>query len=160
MALNNMDATQAHELFRKNHNKAADLNLPLLAEAIAVRDEIAEVLGYDSWAAYVLEIKMAKTPAAVDDFLVDLQAKVEVKAGIDIGRLTASKRAESGDADATLELWDFVARSSEPVSVRFHAQAQIEDGNLLDLSRSCTQGRASPSVRRVFLLYKLKRALV
>ena len=101
------DSALRHELFRKNHNKAAEVNLPLLGEAIAVRDEIAEVLGYDSWAAYVLEIKMAKTPDAVHDFLVDLQAKVDVKAERDIAELTASKREESGDAEARLELWDW-----------------------------------------------------
>jgi Zn-dependent oligopeptidase len=101
------DGELRHELFRKNHNKAADVNLPLLAEAIAVRDEIAEILRYDSWAEYQLEVKMARTPSAVQDFLVDLQAKVQVKADQDIEQLTESKRQESGDADARLELWDW-----------------------------------------------------
>jgi len=101
------DRELRRELFRKNHNKAADVNLPLLSEAIAVRDEIAEILGYDSWADYQLEVKMAGTPSAVQDFLVDLEAKVWVKAEQDIAELTASKREETGDAEARLELWDW-----------------------------------------------------
>ena len=113
------DEQLRHELFRKNHNKAADLNLPLLAEAIAVRDEIAEVLGYDSWAAYVLEIKMAKTPAAVHDFLVDLYAKVKVKADRDLSQLAASKGQETGDAAAQLELWDWRYQMQRVLRVQY-----------------------------------------
>ncbi|MDO9443751.1 MAG: M3 family metallopeptidase, partial [Dehalococcoidia bacterium] len=95
------------DLFMKNHLKAADTNLPLLAEAIAVRDEIATILGYASWAAYVTETKMAKTPETAADFLSDLHARVRVKAERDIAELTESKRAHLGDPAARLEIWDW-----------------------------------------------------
>ncbi|GMU40098.1 MAG: dipeptidyl carboxypeptidase II [Chloroflexota bacterium] len=95
------------ELFLKNHLKAAAVNLPLLAEAIAVRDEIASILGYVSWAAYVTETKMAKTPEAASAFLADLRALVQVKAERDIAELTASKRTHTGDPAARLEIWDW-----------------------------------------------------
>ena len=74
------DRALREELFRKNHNKAADANVPVLHEAIALRDEIATTLGYGSWAEYVLEIRMAKSPQAVQTFLVDLERRVAVKA--------------------------------------------------------------------------------
>ncbi|MCK9487085.1 MAG: Zn-dependent oligopeptidase [Dehalococcoidia bacterium] len=101
------DGELRRALFIKNHNKAADLNMDLLSEAIAIRDEIASILGYASWAAYVIEVKMAKTPEAAHDFLVDLERRVRVKADRDIEELRASKRRHVGDPEARLEIWDW-----------------------------------------------------
>ena len=100
------DALLREELFRKNHNKAAEVNVELLEEAIGIRDEAARALGYESWAQYVLRVRMAKSPEAVLDFLVDLEAKVRIKADIDIAELTASKAGATGGADP-LEIWDW-----------------------------------------------------
>ena len=106
------DESLRRELFLKNHNRAADINLPLLAEAIGIRHEIAETLGYPSWDAYVIETKMAKTPQTALDFLVDLERQVRVKAERDIEELQAEKRrhlASLGreDPHARLEIWDW-----------------------------------------------------
>ena len=106
------DESLRRELFLKNHNKAAEVNLPLLAEAIGIRHEIAETLGYASWDAYVIETKMAKTPQTALDFLVDLERQVRVKAERDIEELQAEKRrhlASLGreDPHARLEIWDW-----------------------------------------------------
>ncbi|TAJ20419.1 MAG: hypothetical protein EPO65_03835 [Dehalococcoidia bacterium] len=101
------DGSLRRELFLKNHNRAAEVNLPLLAEAIGIRHEIAETLGYASWDAYVIETKMAKTPQAALDFLVDLERQVRVKAERDIEELTAEKRRHLEDPHGTLELWDW-----------------------------------------------------
>lgn len=101
------DGELRRQLFVKNHNKAADENLPLLHEAIGIRDEIATILGYASWAAYVIEPKMANTPETAVDFLVDLERRVRVKADRDIEELQASKRRHVGDSAAALEIWDW-----------------------------------------------------
>jgi len=101
------DEALRRELFTKNHNKAAEVNAPILAEAIAVRDEIATTLGYASWAAYVLETKMARTPAAVLAFLEDLERRLKVKAALDLKEATSSKRAETGDPNARVNIWDW-----------------------------------------------------
>lgn len=101
------DEELRRELFTKNHNKATEANAPLLADAIAVRDEIATTLGYASWAAYVIETKMAKTPDAAIDFLVDLERRLKVKAAGDLLEATASKRAETGDPSAAVNIWDW-----------------------------------------------------
>lgn len=101
------DGDLRRALFFKNHNKAADSNMDLLSEAIAIRDEIASILGYASWAAYVVEVKMAKTPEAAQDFLVDLEQRVRVKADRDIEELRESKRRHVGDPEAPLEIWDW-----------------------------------------------------
>ncbi len=100
------DAGLRRELFHKNHNKAAAENVSLLEEAIAVRDEIATLLGFASWAEYVLQIRMAQSPQTVLDFLTDLEAKVRVKADRDIAELQEAKQAETGD-DESLAIWDW-----------------------------------------------------
>src|SRR5690606_10957809 len=56
---------------------------------------------------YVVEVKMAKTPDAALDFLVDLEQRVRVKADRDVEELRESKRRHVGDADAALEIWDW-----------------------------------------------------
>ena len=95
------------ELFVLNHNRAVDVNIPILQEAIALRHEIATTLGYASWAHYAIETRMAATPEAATAFLVDLEARAREKADRDIAELTASKRAHTGDPNATLEIWDW-----------------------------------------------------
>lgn len=100
------DASQREALFRKNHRKADGTNIELLEEAIALRDEAATLLGYESWAAYVLEIRMAKSPQAVEEFLTDLEAKVRVKADKDMSVLNDARRAHLGD-DQPVAIWDW-----------------------------------------------------
>jgi thimet oligopeptidase len=95
------------DLMIKNYRKGGPDNIKLLEEAIAVRDELAGLLGYDSWAAYVLELRMAKTPSAVRDFLSDLRAKVTAKRDRDIEGMREAKRAHTGNPEAEVQLWDW-----------------------------------------------------
>jgi len=93
------------ELFIKNQNKGGEGNIALLEEAIRVRGEIASLLGYASWAAYVTEKRMAKSPENVERFLLDLQAKLETKARIDMARLSEARRSKTGDP--VVQIWDW-----------------------------------------------------
>ena len=95
------------ELMVKNYRKGGADNIKLLEEAIAVRDELAATLGYESWAAFVLELRMAKTPETVLDFMSRLRAQVEAKRDSDITELRRAKREHTGDPAAELELWDW-----------------------------------------------------
>lgn len=64
-----MDDAHDRELRRalqfKFYNKAVAANRPLLAEAVAVRHQIATLLGFSSWNECGMEVKMAGTPQAV-----------------------------------------------------------------------------------------------
>jgi thimet oligopeptidase len=93
------------ELFLKNQNKGGETNVAVLEEAIRVRSEIAGLLGYDSWAAYVVEKRMAKTPENVERFLLDLQARLDAKAKIDMAALAGAKLAHTGESD--VHVWDW-----------------------------------------------------
>jgi len=101
------DEDLRRELNTKWYRKGGTENVRILEEAIRVRDELAKLLGYESWAAYVLEVKMAKHPGAVRDFLSDLRSKIEPKRLRDMEALLAAKREHTGNPDATLNIWDW-----------------------------------------------------
>ena len=113
------------ELFTLNQNKAAATNVAILEETIAVRDEIATTLGYASWAHYAIETRMAETPERVDAFLRDLEARVRVKAELDIAELTASKRAHTGDPAARLEIWDWRFYQQRVLKERYEVDSSV-----------------------------------
>ncbi|MGI8925396.1 MAG: M3 family metallopeptidase [Tepidiformaceae bacterium] len=100
-------------LFEKEQVKAGSENVRRLEEAIAIRAEIARLLGYDSWAAYTVEERMAKRRGDVDRFLADLRARVALKAAADIESLRAAKEADTGaqgpatDGQRALAIWDW-----------------------------------------------------
>ncbi len=109
------DGAVREELFRKNHNKAADTNLPILAEAIDLRHEIATALGYPSWADYVIELRVAKKAPTVRAFLVDLEQRVRVKAEQDMQML----RAARGGGEP-IELWDWRYYTQQILREQYH----------------------------------------
>jgi thimet oligopeptidase len=94
-----------HELFLKNQIKGGAENIKVLEDAITVRSEIASLLGYDSWAAYVVEKRMAKNRDAVDRFLLDLQPRLEAKARVDFELLSEAKNKHAGDTH--INQWDW-----------------------------------------------------
>jgi thimet oligopeptidase len=79
-------------------------NVQRLTEAVALRDRLAHLLGFHSWAAYQLSAKMAKTPATVDAFLTEVNSKLLPKARAEIAVLDQLKRA-SGDTTPFMP-WD------------------------------------------------------
>ncbi|MGE5594574.1 MAG: M3 family metallopeptidase, partial [Hyphomicrobiales bacterium] len=93
------------ELFLKDQRKGGPENVARLEKAIALRDEAAKLLGYDSWAAYRVEVRMAKERQRVDAFLADLREKVARKAEMDFEGLREAKRRAGGEGD--LNIWDW-----------------------------------------------------
>jgi thimet oligopeptidase len=87
-------------------NRAAGKNVALLERAIAVRDRLAHLLGYQTWAAYQLSDRLAKSPARVFSFLTNLDTALLPKAKDDLARLAALKAKDTGDPHATLDSWD------------------------------------------------------
>ena len=90
------DGELRRELFHKNHNKAADTNIEILEEALGVRSAMATSLGFESWAAYALEIKMAKQADAVLEFLEDLEERLQSKLASDLTRLGEQLERRTG----------------------------------------------------------------
>ncbi len=93
-------------LQHKFWNRAAALNRPLLEEAIALRRLIASTLGYPSWAAYAMEVKMAGDPGVVAEFYSSIVPGLEAKAAAELEPLLALVAADTeGDTLRSWDLW-------------------------------------------------------
>jgi len=87
--------------------RAAEENLKILDELVAKRHEVAQVMGHDTYADYDLEIKMARVPENVWDFLDDLTARSAEKAKADLERMKQFRFDVDGIAiDQPLYPWD------------------------------------------------------
>ena len=88
------------ELFAKEQVKGGDANVAVLEQALRAQQEAASILGYDSWAAYILEIRMAKERDRVADFLADLRERLAVKAEADLALM-------AGANGGPVNIWDW-----------------------------------------------------
>ena len=80
-------------------------NRAIAAEILALRQERARLLGYDSFADYKLETEMAKTPSAVRDLLMAVWQPAKTRALADADVLTAMMQDDGINGD--LEPWDW-----------------------------------------------------
>ena len=88
------------------NNRGYPANLRVLEQTIAVRDRLAHLYGYPTWAAFVLADKMAQTPKRVMTFLDALDVKLLPHAKADLATLAALKAKDLGTASATMDPWD------------------------------------------------------
>ena len=72
-------------------------NRKLIQEIIKLRQEKAEILGFSSFAAYVLEERMAKSPTKVFEFLNELLEKATPYAEKEIDELKSLAKADGID---------------------------------------------------------------
>ena len=79
-------------------------NGPLMAETLALRHELAQLLGFASYADYSLATKMAETPQQVLGFLEDLAKRSRPQAERDLAEVREFARSECGAED--LQAWD------------------------------------------------------
>ena len=80
-------------------------NRGIAAETLALRDERARLLGYDSFAAFKLEPEMARVPEAVEGLLMRVWAPARARAEADAAVLTAMLRGDG--INGALEPWDW-----------------------------------------------------
>ena len=87
-------------------SREADRNMPLLQEALKLRDEQARLLGYPNHADFVTEEQMARSSAVVKSFLASLKEKLLTKRDADYVKMTELKRGETRDPQAKIQPWD------------------------------------------------------
>ncbi len=87
-------------------NRAAAKNVAILSDALKTRYQIAQLLGYKTWADYVLAARMAKSPSRVTAFLQNLDTQLLPKAREDAAALAALKASDTKIPGAKLERWD------------------------------------------------------
>ena len=92
-------------------------NTPLIAEILTLRREMAQLLGFPSYAEYSLEPKMAESPRQVLDFLEQLAARAKPYAQRDLEELQSFARASLGMTQ--LEAWDYAYVSEKLRAARY-----------------------------------------
>jgi thimet oligopeptidase len=129
-------ARRRRELLEKELCRGGPENVARVERAIAVRAEIADILGYPSWAAYVTETRMAKTPEAVASFLDDLRERAVVKAAADLAELANANEQAGGSREITL--WELPYAISRLKQARY-AVDDLEIAQYLPLD-ACLEG--------------------
>ena len=76
-------------LFKKMLNKAYPENFEVLNSIIAKRDQLAQLLGYKSYAHLNIDDEMAQTPEIAEAFIGELIAKAQKKYDLEFERLIA-----------------------------------------------------------------------
>lgn len=100
-------------------------NAALISEIIALRAEKAELLGYDSYAAYKLDDTMAKTPEAVEALLGDVWTRAVEHAGADRAELAKLIAEEGGNHEVAA--WDWRHYAEKLKSRRFEfSEAELK----------------------------------
>jgi len=79
-------------------------NAPVIEEILALRQELATLLGFATYADYSLATKMAESPRQVLDFLADLAERAHPQAQEEFNELEAFARESLGLE--SLEPWD------------------------------------------------------
>ncbi|WP_251976348.1 oligopeptidase A [Salinicola avicenniae] len=79
-------------------------NAPVIEETLKLRHELAQLLGFDTYADYSLATKMADSPNQVLGFLEDLATRAHPQAQQEFNELEAFARESLGMSD--LQPWD------------------------------------------------------
>ncbi|KZV95785.1 zincin [Exidia glandulosa HHB12029] len=83
------------------------VNEEIFDSVLAIRRKIADLLGYDSWADYVTEVKMVKSAQGVHDFISDVESKLLPVGKRDREQLLALKKEEEGADSTEFYMWDW-----------------------------------------------------
>jgi len=154
-------ATNRHwrgEVQRMALSRAAQVNRPLLVEATAVRQRMAELFGDPSWAHHRLRPRMARTPENVAAFYAELVPRLTTAGATQVGAmqdLLAADIAEGrADGDPVLgdhdwRYYDAVQRLSghgvDPWFVAEHFPLDAVRDGLLELTSEMFGVRYVPS---------------
>ncbi|HEY4814298.1 MAG TPA: M3 family metallopeptidase, partial [Chthoniobacterales bacterium] len=93
--------------------RAKDKNLPIAAKVISLRAQLAVLLGYQSWADYQTETRMAKSGANALDFLEKLKSGLQPKYDEEIAEFKKIKAGFSGSTTPDVKLWDWYFVSNQ-----------------------------------------------
>ena len=104
------------KLQHKFYNQVANENTPLLAEAISIRAQVSEVLGYDTWAEHQMELKMAD-PDAVTRFYDSVVPGLTAKAVVERDALEALLHEDH--PGESLRVWDWVYYDTQQARTDF-----------------------------------------
>ncbi|MEP3388590.1 MAG: M3 family metallopeptidase [Reichenbachiella sp.] len=148
----------SREMTRKNYyvkfnNRAADSNLAILDELVQKRYELAQLMGYDTYADYNLVPKMAKNPTNVWDFVNGLVEASKGKAITDLKELDQARAKYSNGVDEALDSWDMSYYKNEILKNEYNVDPE-EIRNYLPMDE-CLKGMFA--VYQNLLNYEFKK---
>ncbi len=91
--------------FMRGNNDNANDNKAILADMVRLRADKAKLLGFENFAAYVIDENMAKTPANVDAFLSKLMVAALPVAKAELAEM--QKIADKEGGNFKLQSWDW-----------------------------------------------------
>ena len=104
----NADRSETRKkMFAAYLNRQAEANTALLEQAIDLRRQIAQELGYATWADFQLDGRMAKSTGTVMTFLTTLKEPLREKTRAEFTGLLAIKKGLDPQA-TTVDPWDIV----------------------------------------------------
>ena len=118
------------ELYRAFSTRASDQgpkagewdNSAVMDEILVLRHEMAQLLGFDTYADYSLATKMAQSPQQVVSFLEDLASETRPVAEREVAELQAFAREQ--DSIDTLQAWDVTYYGEKLKQARFDISQQ------------------------------------
>jgi Zn-dependent oligopeptidase len=93
--------------------RAKDKNLPIAAKVISLRAQLAALLGYQSWADYQTETRMAKSGANALDFLEKLKSGLQPKYEEEMAEFKKIKAGFPGSTTPDVKVWDWYFVSNQ-----------------------------------------------
>ena len=105
-------------------NLARAENVPLLQKILVARDELARRLSYATYADYATETRMVKNGTAALSFLQNLQAGLQPKYDAELAEFRQMKAAETGDANAQINSWDWRYFANQLKKTKYNVDAE------------------------------------
>lgn len=99
-------ASTRERMWRAGMTQGGEPNLRTLDRIASLRREKARLMGFDSYADFMLRRRMAGSAAEADAFLASVQKAVEAREVSDLALLRADKAAHLSQPDAVLQRWD------------------------------------------------------
>jgi thimet oligopeptidase len=100
------NSPKAREAFYRLYNqKAYPKNMDVLARMLQKRYELAKLLGYQDWADFMLENKMAGSKQNAEEFIEKVHKAADSHSRLEYEELLAAKKRIDPSA-ATLDAWD------------------------------------------------------
>ncbi len=100
------DGEARKALMTANYRRAVPRNVEVLKQMLAKRHELAELLGYATWADYISEDKMTGSASEIRRFIEQARGATLRRGETELGDLLAARRADEPGAGPALGLWD------------------------------------------------------
>jgi thimet oligopeptidase len=122
--LDNAKREETRKQFLIAQCNLAPENIPLLQKILVLRDDIARKLNYKTYADYETETKMVKNAATAIAFEEKLKTGLQPKFDAELEEFRKLKVAETGDANAKVNLWDWRYFANQLKKQKYNVDAE------------------------------------